>query len=97
VVVNVTELVEPYVTKLKQGRLDGKQTASVGIIESNLHDIISPLARTLSSKLYSLTPREIRVAGSVKGEKTTKEIAELMNISIKTVAYHRDNIRKNSA
>jgi len=94
VVANVTELVEPYVAKLKQGRLDGKQTACVGIIESNLNDIISPLARTLSSKLYSLTPREIRVAGLVKGEKTTKEIAALMDISIKTVEYHRDNIRK---
>ena len=94
VVANVTELVEPYVAKLKQGRLDGKQTACVGIIESNLHDIISPLARKLSSKLYALTPRELRVADLVKGEKTTKEIAELMNISIKTVEYHRDNIRK---
>ena len=94
VVANVTELVEPYVAKLKQGRLDGKQTACVGIIESNLRDIISPLARKLSSKLFSLTPKELRVANLVKGERTTKEIADLMNISIKTVEYHRDNIRK---
>jgi len=94
VVANVTELVEPYVAKLKHGRLDGRQTACVEIIESNLRDIISPLARTLSSKIYSLTPREIRVAELVKGEKITKEIAELMSISIKTVEYHRDNIRK---
>ena len=91
---NATELVEPYLAKIKQGRLDGKQTACVGIIESNLRDIISPLARKLSSKLYSLTPKELRVANLVKGEKTTKEIAELMDISIKTVEYHRDNIRK---
>lgn len=94
VVANVTELVEPYLAKIKQGRLDGKQTACVGIIESNLRDIISPLAHKLSSKLFSLTPKEIRVAGLVKGERTTKEIAELMDIFIKTVEYHRDNIRK---
>jgi len=94
VVANVTELVKPYLAKLKLGCLDGKQTACVGIIESNLREIISPLARKLASKLYALTPREIRVAGLVKGEMTSKEIARLLNISIKTVEYYRDNIRK---
>ncbi len=91
---NVNELVSPYVEKLKQCLTADKEKALVEIIQSNLNDIVSPLARKLTSKYFSLTPKEIRVADLIKKEKTTKEIAALMGVSMKTVEYHRENIRK---
>jgi DNA-binding CsgD family transcriptional regulator len=73
--------------------LPEKEKAFVNIVESNLKDIMSPFARSLSSKYLGLTPSEIQVANLIKQGKTTKDIAELMNLSPRTIEFHRDNIR----
>jgi DNA-binding CsgD family transcriptional regulator len=91
---NVKELVEPYLIKLKNTRLDEKQNAYVSILESNLKEIISPFSQRLSSKYFNLTPTEIQVAGLVKEGRTAKEIAELLNKSIRAIEFHKNNIRK---
>ena len=93
VVSNVKELVEPYLEKLKKGLLDKPHMAYANIIESNLNDIISPLCHALSSRYLNFTPTEIQVANLVKQGKTTKEIADIMNLSSSTIGFHRANIR----
>jgi DNA-binding CsgD family transcriptional regulator len=91
---NVKDLVLPYLEKLKNTSLDANQKVYVGILESNLLDIISPFSHRLSSKYLGLTPTQIQVANLVKGGKATKEIAQLMHLSPRTVECHRENIRK---
>jgi len=93
VLVNVKELVVPFLEKVKNSSLDPKQVAYIHILESNLNDIVSPFLRTLSAKYVSLTPTEIQVANLIKEGRATKEIAELLNLSSKTVNTHRQNIR----
>lgn len=90
---NVKMMILPYVQTLKNTRLDAKQMAYASIIESHLNNIVSPLLRNLSSKYLDLTPKEIQVADLVKEGKTTKEIAELLNVSTRAVEFHRNNIR----
>jgi DNA-binding CsgD family transcriptional regulator len=94
VVANVKELVLPYVETLKRSRLDANQATCVGIVESNLQEIVSPFLRRLSAEYQGLTPKEIQVAALVKQGKTTKEIAELFNVSTRAVQFHRHNIRE---
>ena len=94
VLANVKELVVPFLEKVKRSQLDPGQTAYIDILESNLNDIISPFFRSLSTKYLNLTPTEIRVAQLIKDGKTTKEIAEVMTISTRTIESHRDNMRK---
>jgi PAS domain S-box-containing protein len=90
---NLRELVFPYLIKLNNGKLPDKEKAFVNIIESNLKDMMSPFARSLTSKYLELTPTEIQVANLIKQGKTTKDIAELNNLSPRTIEFHRDNIR----
>ena len=93
VLANVKELIIPYLEDLKNAGLDSRQKAYLEIVESNLNDIISPFLHQLSSKYLNLTPREIQVATLVKEGKATKEIAEMLHLSMNAVDFHRKNIR----
>jgi DNA-binding CsgD family transcriptional regulator len=94
VLLNVREMIEPYLNKLKKAKLNDMQGTYLDIIESNLNDIISPFVCGVSINLLNFTPTELQVANLVKQGKTTKEIASIMNLSAKTIEFHRDNIRK---
>lgn len=93
ILTNVKELIEPYLEKLRHSRLDGDQAANLNILESNLKDIVSPLAKELSSDYYDLTPSEIQVANLIKIGKRTKDIAEILHLSQNTILSHRYKIR----
>ena len=93
VLFNVKELVVPYAEKLKKIFLDKEQLAYLNVLESNLNNIISPFAYKLSSKYLRLTPKEIHIANLVKDGRTSKEIAELFNVSVRTIESHRKSIR----
>ncbi len=94
ILLNLKELVIPYLEKLKKSRLDEQQMAYLSILESNLNDIVLPFSHKLSSKFLNFTPTEIQVANLLRHGKTNKEISELLNSSFRTVAFHRENIRK---
>ena len=93
VVSNVKELVAPYLIKLKSSRMDERQKTYVSILETNLEEIISPFLNRVSVRLLNLTPTETQVANFVKQGKTTKEIADIMGLSPRTIESHRENIR----
>jgi len=90
---NVREFVLPYVQTLKKSKMPAKDLAYVGILESNIQDIISPFARKISSKYMQLTPKEVQIAYLIKEGKTSKEIAEAMNLSKCAVDIHRYRLR----
>jgi len=94
VLANVKQLVDPYIEELKKSRMNSTQEIYLGILQANLNEVTSQFTRKLSSEYVKLTPTEIKVANLVKHGNTTKEIAELLKISIKTIGVHRENIRK---
>ncbi len=90
---NVKKLSIPYVEKLKKSNLNETQITLIDVIESSLHEIVSPFSLKLSSESFGLTPTEIKVADLIRRGKGTKEVATIRNLSHKTVERHRENIR----
>jgi len=94
ILANVKELILPYVDNLRKSPLSDRQVSHLEIVESNLNNIISPFLRSLTSKYLNLTPRETQVATLIKEGKTSKDISELLTMSLAAVEFHRSNIRK---
>jgi DNA-binding CsgD family transcriptional regulator len=94
ILLNIKDLISPYVAKLKDKNLKSGERTLIDIIDSNLKDITSPLLRRLTTAKIILTPQEIQVAALVKEGKSSKEIADVLNVSPTTISFHRKNLRK---
>lgn len=64
------------------------------LLEENLKGITSELGIQLSDKYLILSPREIEICNMIHGGLNTKEIADLLNLSVRTIETHRYNIRR---
>jgi PAS domain S-box-containing protein len=88
------KLVFPYFKKLKTCRNKEDIGTILTIVEQHTMESLSPLEKSLPSSYSILTPMEIQVADLIKAGKYSKEIAEMLNISPRSVFFHRNNIRK---
>ena len=91
---NVEHLLGPCLEKLEKTGLNDEQKACLKILKKNLNNITSPFLRTLCSTHLNISPTEMQVASHIKEGKTTKEIAESMNLSIRGIEFHRNNLRE---
>jgi PAS domain-containing protein len=90
----VHELVMPYAEKLLAGPLNERQRAFLDILTVNLRHIVAPFESSLKAPDLLFTPMETQIAHFVQYGRTTKDIAEALSLSTKTVAFHRDAIRR---
>lgn len=92
--IKLTELVNPYLDLLRQSANSEKQVETINIIAAHIDSIthsFSPKAREI---VLGLSPRETMIADLVRQGKTSKDIAELLNISLRTVETYRNTLRK---
>ena len=90
---NIREMVNPYVEKLKSTKLDEVQKIYLNLIKTHLKEIMSPFLQTIKFNQMNFTPTEVGVATLIRDGKNSKEIGQLINISRRTVKFHRNNIR----
>jgi len=91
---NLRELVFPYLEKLRNSKLSTRQKDWLDITTSRLEDMVSPFLQRISALEICLTPQEIRVSTLIREGRTSKEIAEILLVSMSAVDFHRKNIRK---
>jgi PAS domain S-box-containing protein len=93
-VANVEQLVLPYFDEARKSRKLDDLTTLVEIIERNIRESIRSLDKPAARLYRRLTSMEIQVADLIKSGKTSKEIAGALNISLRSVYFHRNNIRR---
>ncbi|MEA1928737.1 MAG: helix-turn-helix transcriptional regulator, partial [Candidatus Auribacterota bacterium] len=59
-----------------------------------LEGMASSFGRKISRISLKLTPREIEICNMIKNGLSSKEIAGLLHLSLKTINRHRQNIRR---
>jgi PAS domain S-box-containing protein len=94
VINNVNDIVRPFLERAKTKAANKQLLDYLTVLEYNLNEITSSFFHKLSTKYANLTTTEVEVANLVKNGKSIKEIAEMLNVSGKTVEVHRMNIRK---
>ncbi len=90
---NLKFTVFPYIDRLKDMIPQGSGTELIRLVESELNQIASPFLRRLSAVEEVLTPQEMKIASLIKEDKSSKQIADLLNLSLTTVNFHRRNLR----
>ncbi len=94
IIANIHDLIMPNLTELEIKASSSPELLNyLKIIKKNLQSVTFPFALKLTSKKYSLSPRELQIADLIRMGKTTKEIAQLLEISYGTVETFRDKIR----
>lgn len=90
---NVDSILLPLVERLR--RKGGRPLARpMQMLENSLREMTSGFGRGLERKLYRLTAREMEVCHLIKQGMTTKDIADFLNTSLKTVDNQRNTIRR---
>jgi PAS domain S-box-containing protein len=91
---NLKELIEPFLNRLENSGLRGAQKQLLEIIRMNLEEVVGSPTPEFSSKYYMFSPNELQVANLIRQGRTSKEVARLLNLSVRTVDSYRDSIRK---
>jgi PAS domain S-box-containing protein len=90
---NVDRLMKPVIEKLK-GTGNPVVERYIELLEADMKEITSRFGNTLSSKMFSLTQREIDICNMIKNGFSSKQISQALNISTRTIETHRNSIRK---
>jgi len=93
VTLNVEKMLLPAMSKLrvKASALDKRY---INMLEQNIMDLLSKFGLKLSSGPTKLSPRELEICNMIKNGISSKEIAEMLHLSLRTVDTHRNRIRR---
>ena len=89
--INIDETIMPIVEKLQ---MEGASPKYIKLLRYHLSELASSFGRKITQKSVKLTPKEIEISSMIKSGISSKDLAELLNISLQTVEKHRKAIRK---
>ncbi|MGB3212791.1 MAG: PAS domain S-box protein [Desulforhopalus sp.] len=91
---NFDKLVFPYFETVRKNHSKEEILTILDIVKQNTKTSLLSLGTPPPSRLLNFSPKEIQVAHLIKAGKSSKEIASVLHISLRSVFFHRNNIRK---
>jgi DNA-binding CsgD family transcriptional regulator len=88
---NIDQLIFPVLDRLKIKKNNQKY---ITLLQHHLKELTSSFGRKITKKSLTLTAKEIEICSMIKGSITSKEISDILSISLQTVEKHRKNIRR---
>ncbi|HID70248.1 MAG TPA: CBS domain-containing protein [Desulfobacterales bacterium] len=92
--IKLQELVNPYLDLLQQSGVNEKQSETISIIAAHIDSITHQFTPKARKIMLKLSPRETLIADLVRQGKTSKDISEILHVSLRTVETYRNNLRK---
>lgn len=93
-IIDLISHLKPLVYRIKSEALSTRGEALIITLEIFLDQLVSG-SDNPAIQLYSvLTPRESEVCNLILAGKSSKEITDVLGLSLETVSTHRRNIRK---
>jgi DNA-binding NarL/FixJ family response regulator len=89
----IMQTVLPLIKKAQQGST-GRTGDYLQTAHANLLEAFSQYSGNGLLASARLSPRELQIINYIRQGKTSKEIAELLELSVRTVEYYRENVRK---
>jgi DNA-binding CsgD family transcriptional regulator len=91
---NSEKFLLPTLHKLKGRTKRGVDRRYLDLLESNLKNMVSEFGVKMGTVATVLSAREVEICNMIREGLPSKEIAELLQISLRTVDTHRNRIRK---
>lgn len=91
---NLKLFVIPHLDSIERSVTTERIKPLINLTKRNLAQITTQFFRRTNSLNGLLSPMETQIAAMVKEGMSTKEIADILNVSVRTISSHRYNIRK---
>lgn len=91
---NFDKLVFPYYQTITHSHSKEEILTIIEVLKHNTHTSLQSLETPSAKGYLELSPRELQIADFITAGKSSKDIASLLNISTRSVFFHRNNIRK---
>lgn len=92
---NINNLIKPVIKEINSSMVSGSiDRQMILFLESLIDRIVEPYLTNVPDPENNFTTREVEILQLIKQGKSSKEIATLLFVTPKTVAFHRGNIRK---
>lgn len=89
-----TKLIIPLLENVKGSSQEFQQGVVIETVKAIVDNVVTPFLQRLPPEYHDFTLTELRVAALLKDKKTSKDIAEGLNLAPSTVVWHRKRIRK---
>ena len=94
IIAGFKKLIFPYFDHSIKDKTREEIALIFNILNRNIREVLFKGNESTELMFKTFTPLEVQVADLIKQNKSTKEIANILQTSVRAVYFHRENIRK---